>query len=90
MAFRSLFRRKAAAALSNPSTPAEDTPTSSRQHAEDLQAAWDELTEAAQQSKVINFHACTRTGRPWAQDPAAVRTIAAALREYPSDGQQDS
>jgi hypothetical protein len=52
----------------------------------DLQEAWTELTEAAQSSKVMNFHACTRSGVPWGQDPAAVRLLAAILREYPVDG----
>jgi hypothetical protein len=55
---------------------------------EDLQKAWAELTEAAQGSKVMSFHACTRTGTPWAQDPASVRAVAAILREFPADGQQ--
>lgn len=93
MGLRRLFQRKAAAAArSSPSykTPPDDTHMSSRQNAEDLQAAWDELTDAARQSKVINFHACTRTGRPWVEDPAAVRAIAATLREYPLEEQQDS
>ncbi|MDQ0619205.1 hypothetical protein [Arthrobacter globiformis] len=53
----------------------------------DLQEAWAELTEAAQGSKVMSFHAYTRTGTPWAQDPAAVRAVAAILREFPADGQ---
>ncbi|WP_251039851.1 hypothetical protein [Arthrobacter sp. ISL-72] len=51
---------------------------------DELQAAWAELTEAAKCSKVTNFHACTRSGQPWAEDPAAVRAVAATLREFPS------
>jgi hypothetical protein len=50
---------------------------------EDLRCAWDELAEAAKNSRVTNFHASTRTGRPWTEDPAAVRAIAATLREFP-------
>ncbi|MGK3957682.1 hypothetical protein ACLKOZ_16000 [Arthrobacter sp. R4] len=50
----------------------------------DLQEAWAELTEAARNSKVTSFHACTRTGRPWTEDPAAVRAVAATLREFPA------
>lgn len=40
-------------------------------------------TEAAKVSKVTNFQACTRTGRLWTENPAAVRAIAATLREFP-------
>ncbi|MFJ5696571.1 hypothetical protein [Arthrobacter sp. NPDC093139] len=52
---------------------------------EDLQEAWAELTAAAKGSKVMNFHACTHSGVPWGQDPAAVRLLAAILREHPAD-----
>jgi hypothetical protein len=55
---------------------------------EELRVAWAELTEAAKASKVTNFQACTRTGRPWTQDRAAVRVIAATLREFPETGSQ--
>lgn len=53
----------------------------------DLLEAWAELTEAAENSKVMSLHACTRSGIPWAQDPASVRAVAAILRDFP-DGQQ--
>lgn len=55
---------------------------------EDLRCAWDELAEAAKASKVISFHACTRTGRSWTEDPAAVRAVAATLREFPDTDSQ--
>ncbi|AOT03659.1 hypothetical protein ASPU41_10270 [Arthrobacter sp. U41] len=55
---------------------------------EELQAAWVELTEAARGSKVTSFHACTRNGRPWTEDPAAVRAVAATLREFPASDSQ--
>ena len=55
----------------------------------ELREAWAELTEAAKASKVTNFHACTRTAQHWTEDPAAVRAIAATLREFPdTDSQQ--
>ncbi|WP_458113854.1 hypothetical protein M1D88_07155 [Arthrobacter sp. R1-13] len=55
---------------------------------EDLRCAWDELTAAAKASKVTSFQACTRAGRSWTEDPAAVRAVAATLREFPvSDSQ---
>jgi len=58
-------------------------PALSPERQEELQAAWVELTDAARGSKVTSFHACTRTGRPWTEDPAAVRDVAATLREFP-------
>ncbi|MHA7288729.1 hypothetical protein ACX80V_03630 [Arthrobacter sp. MDT3-24] len=54
----------------------------------DLDAAWAELTEAATRSAVTNFQAFTRTGRPWTEDPAAIRAVAATLREFPTRGEQ--
>jgi hypothetical protein len=92
MGLRNLFHRKAATkAAVSPARPAaavRNEPVSP-ELLEDLRCAWDELSEAAKDSKVINFHACTRTGRPWTQDPAVVRAVAATLREFPSlDGQQ--
>jgi hypothetical protein len=87
MGLRSLFQRKAATAApvvpvveAAPHVP--DAPMSP-ELPEDLRCAWAELTEAAKHSKVTNFQACTRTGRPWTEDPAAVRAVAATLREFP-------
>lgn len=50
----------------------------------ELEAAWAELTAAAEASEVTNLHACTRNGRSWTEDPAAVRAAAATLREFPA------
>lgn len=86
MGLRNLFQRKAATTAPKVSAPeasaAPDEPLPP-ELPEDLRCAWDELAEAAKDSKVTSFHACTRTGRPWAEDPAAVRAIAATLREFP-------
>ena len=49
----------------------------------DLEGAWAELA-AQEASELANFHACTPTGRPWTEDPAAVRAVAATLREFPA------
>lgn len=46
----------------------------------ELQDAWAELAQAAEGSGVTNMHACSRNGRPWQEDPAAVRGLAATLR----------
>jgi hypothetical protein len=86
MGLRSLFHRKAVSAEPvSPraaTAPVPDKPTSPELQ-EELRLAWAELTEAAKISKVTNFHACTRTGRHWTEDPAAVRAVAATLREFP-------
>jgi hypothetical protein len=57
---------------------------------EELQEAGAELTEAAKSSKVMNFHACTRSGVPWGQDRATVRLLAGILRDYPVDSSRDA
>ncbi len=91
MGLRSLFQRKAATAAPvvpvRAAAPPPDAPMSPELQ-EELRCAWDELTEAAKASKVTKFQACTRTGRPWTEDPAAVRAIAATLREFPETDSQ--
>jgi hypothetical protein len=91
MGLRSLFQRKfAAAATVVPVQAAAHVPDASMspELVEELRVAWAELTEAARASKVTNFYACTRTGRPWTEDPAAVRAVAATLREFPDTDSQ--
>lgn len=91
MGLRSLFQRKAStAAHTSPigaAAPIPDAP-SSPELQEELRVAWAEVAEAAKASKVKNFHACTRTGRHWTEDPVAVRAVAGALREFPDTGSQ--
>lgn len=48
---------------------------------EDLKNAWAEVEAAAKESGVIRFHACSRTGQRWQNDPESVRAVAALLRE---------
>lgn len=87
MSLRSLFQRKSATAA--PVVPVVESAARvpnapmSPELQEELRVAWAELTDAAKASKVTNFQACTRTGRPWTEDPAAVRAVAATLREFP-------
>ena len=87
MGIRSLFQRKVVTTTRVSPVPlgpaGHDEPLSPERQGE-LQEAWVELTEAARGSKVTSFHACTRTGRPWTEDPAAVRAVAATLREFPA------
>lgn len=65
----------------------QDKPLSTERQ-EDQRAAWVELFEAAKGSKVASFHACTRTGWLWTEDPAAVRAAAATVREFPDTDSQ--
>ncbi|MDQ0733534.1 hypothetical protein QFZ57_004393 [Arthrobacter sp. B1I2] len=51
----------------------------------DLQEAWAEFAEAAKCSGVNGVHACTRNGKPWQEDPASVRSMAAMLRSFPAE-----
>ena len=59
--------------------PEEQKPLTPEQMA-DLKDAWAELAEAADASAATGFHACSRGGKSWQEDPAAVRTVAALLR----------
>lgn len=52
----------------------------------ELQEAWAALTVAAIGSGVSGFYPCTRSGRPWEHDPAAVRAVAAILRDFGTKG----
>jgi hypothetical protein len=61
------------------SEPAVQEPSSPEQLAE-LQDAWAELAEAAKGTGATGLHACSRNGRRWEEDPAAVRGLAAILR----------
>jgi len=82
MGLWSYFRRRPAAEQTGATpvmAPSEPEPLAPEQLAE-LQDAWAELASAAQGSGVTGLHACSRNGRPWQEDPAAVRSLAAILR----------
>lgn len=75
-------RQRGAGAVATPiveSEPVPEQPLTPAQLAE-LQEAWAEFNEAAKGSGANSVHACTRNGKPWQQDPAAVRSMAALLR----------
>lgn len=48
---------------------------------EDLKDAWVEVEAAARESGVVHFHACSRGGQRWQDDPESVRAVAGLLRE---------
>lgn len=84
MGLRSFFRRRQTAAGNMPGSiavvePQAEDPLTPEESAE-LQETWAEFAEAAKGSGVKSVHACTRTGKPWQKDPAAVRNMAALLR----------
>lgn len=81
MGLGSLFKRRQLAAppVVVTSSPEPEEPPTQEQLAE-LQDAWSELAEAARGSGVNSFHACSRNSKPWQEDPAAVRSMAALLR----------
>lgn len=86
MGLRSFFRRRQTAAGDTAVSTAVDNPEllAPEQLAE-LQEAWAELAQAAKGSGVTSLHACSRNGRPWEEDPAAVRGMAAILRGHSAD-----
>ncbi|AFR31295.1 hypothetical protein ARUE_232p00870 (plasmid) [Arthrobacter sp. Rue61a] len=59
----------------------------------DLEAAWVELRQTVDESKVTSFRACSRNEGSWAEDPEAVRAIAATIGRIMNDtteGPRDS
>jgi hypothetical protein len=86
MGLRSWYRRRkptndaGSTALSVARQPEEQDPPTPAQRA-DLKDAWTELAEAANASAVTGFHACSRGGKPWQEDPVAVRNMAALIRD---------
>jgi DNA-binding transcriptional regulator YdaS (Cro superfamily) len=58
----------------------------------DLEVAWAELRQAVQESGVTSFHACTRDGSRWQDNPESVRAMADTIRrtqKYTAEGLQD-
>lgn len=82
---RSLFGRRQKAAVRTVaapitvSEPATEEPVTPEELSE-LQEAWAEFAEAAKDSGAKSVHACTRNGKPWQEDAASVRSMAALLR----------
>jgi len=78
-----LSRRRAAAAGESPAVvvpaAAEREPLAPAQLA-DLEAAWAELRQAAEETGVTSFRACTRDGSRWEENPNSLRAMANAIR----------
>ncbi|MFB0840325.1 hypothetical protein ACETK3_20270 [Arthrobacter sp. E44] len=78
-----LSRRRVPAAEEFPAVvvPAADErePLSPAQLA-DLEAAWAELRQAADETGMTSFHACTRDGSRWEENPNSLRAMANAIR----------
>lgn len=89
MGLRNLLRRRQTPATVMPapsttSTLHEYESLTSEQRA-DLQAARVELQQAMEDSYVTSFRACSRDGRPWLEDPDAMRAMAAIFRSVKED-----
>jgi hypothetical protein len=88
MGLRSIFRKRPAATGTADATPAAGGPEPAEpltaEQPRGLEEAWAELAAAQEASELTNVHACTRTGRSWTKDPAAIRAVAATLREFPA------
>jgi hypothetical protein len=80
MGLRSLFRRRPTAAGAAVSTvalldkPKAEESLTPEQLAE-LQEAWAELKKATEGSGLAHLHACSRNGKRWEENPAAVRGL---------------
>ncbi|WP_442546137.1 hypothetical protein ACSBOX_21645 (plasmid) [Arthrobacter sp. KN11-1C] len=81
---RGLFRRRPATAGAEESTAGAPTGQDllTPEQAADVEQAWVELRQAAEEAGVTAFRACTRGGSRWEEDPAAVHALAAALRSF--------
>jgi hypothetical protein len=85
MGLRSFFRGRTAAAgesavsktVIDPAAPEPLTPGALAE----LQEAWAEFAQAAEGTGATSFHACSRNGKRWEEDPATVRALAATLRD---------
>ena len=80
--------RRAASSVSlapaSTSAQREPIPLTPEQRA-DLEAARVELLQAMEESQVTSFRACSRNGRHWAEDPDAMRAMAATFRSIKED-----
>ncbi len=47
----------------------------------DLNSAWGEFRHVAAEAGVKSFHACSRDGGRWQDDPATVRAMTALIKE---------
>ena len=82
MGLRNLLRRRRTPAAAVPAVtaaPREPEPRTPDQRA-DLEAAWEDLRQAMEESHVTSFRACSRNGRHWDEDPDAMRAMAATFR----------
>jgi hypothetical protein len=91
---RSFFtrRRTPAAGESSAVVVAADREPLTPAQLADLEVAWAELRQAAQESGVISFRACTRDGSRWQDDLESVRAMTDTIRrtqKYNAEGLQD-
>ena len=51
----------------------------------ELEAAWSELRQAAQEAGVKSFSACTRDGSRWEENPESVRAMTRMIKDTHKD-----
>ncbi|MEV8150497.1 hypothetical protein AB0O52_20435 [Arthrobacter sp. NPDC080073] len=88
MGLRHFFRKSRARADRSLPAAARIGPEHGEQTPEqlaELEQAWAELAHAAEGAGVTTFHACIRNGTYWEENPAVVRALAAAIRDYLAD-----
>lgn len=88
MGLRNLLGRRRTPAAADPMPVAavetEHVPLSPAQLA-DLEEAWAELREAAQEAGVTSFRACTRDGSRWEENPDSVRAMTRTIKGIKKD-----
>ncbi|UOD83369.1 hypothetical protein [Paenarthrobacter ureafaciens] len=86
MGLRSLFTRHRTTPPAAPSPapaviePGQQLPLTAEQRT-DLDVAQAEFLKTLREAGVKHLHACSRNGKPWQDDPQALRTISAILRD---------
>ena len=92
MAFRLrdfLDRRRTPTAAVGPfpvaSVAATERPQLDSAQLADLEEAWAELRQAAQEAGVKSFHACTRDGSSWGDNPDTVRAVTRIIQGTQKD-----
>ena len=96
MGLREFFGRRRTPAAAKPSplasaTETERPPLTPAQLA-DLEEAWTELRQAAQEAGVISFRGCTRDGSRWEENPDSVRAMTRTIKgtqKYTAEGPND-
>lgn len=85
MGLRSLFNRHTKPAPSRSPAPHRVQTAASEsltpEQIADLNAAWAEFLRVAEEVGLKSFHACSRDGSRWQDDPESVRAMTALIKD---------